>query len=114
MATDCIFCSIVQGVSPAERIFENEALFVIPDLNPKAPIHLLVIPKEHIPSLVQTTGQQDQLLGQLLAAARVVAASRGLDTSGYKVVLNVGQAGGQVIPHLHLHVLGGQDVSGVT
>jgi len=108
MPTDCVFCSIADKSLASEIIYESEEILVIPDIKPRAPIHMLVIPKKHIDSLVSLADLEIGLLGKLLDVARRSAAKRGLDSSGYKVVINVGSDGGQVVPHLHLHVLGGK------
>jgi histidine triad (HIT) family protein len=113
MEPNCAFCKIVTGELPGERFIENDSAVAFPSIDPKAPVHLLVVPKEHIASLA-AANHQERLLGSLLETVRQVAEKAGIQDSGYKVVINVGKNGGQSIPHLHLHVLGGTDVSGMT
>jgi histidine triad (HIT) family protein len=105
MSTDCIFCKIAAGTIPANRLYEDDDVLVFPDLNPQAPAHLLVIPKEHLTSLAHATPAHEELLGRLLSAAAEVARQQGLD-NGYRIVINTGSDGGQTVSHLHLHVLG--------
>ena len=102
---DCLFCNIAAGKITSDVIYENEALKVFKDIHPKAPIHYLVIPKVHIQSIADLEDTHSDVLAQLIYAAKRVAADAGL--KGYKLVFNVGREGGQVIDHLHLHLLGG-------
>lgn len=103
---DCLFCKIILKEIPAEVVFENEFALAFKDIHPKSPIHVLLVPKVHVDSL--SVASQDVLtLGRLLSLADKVALSLGL-SSGYKVVINNGPEGGQVVPHLHLHILGGK------
>jgi histidine triad (HIT) family protein len=110
MSTDCIFCKIVDGTIPAKRLYEDDETLAFADLNPQAPTHLLVIPKQHITSLADATPEHQRLLGQLLSAAAEVARRQGLD-NGYRIVINTGADGGQTVGHLHLHVLGGRHMN---
>ena len=102
----CIFCKIVRGEVPATFLLRHPEAVAIRDANPQAPDHVLVIPTDHIPSLVDSVDAA--LLGQLLVMAREVARAVNIDHGGYRVVLNHGDHGGQTVPHLHLHVLGGR------
>ncbi len=106
---DCLFCSIGSGEVAADKIFEDDAVMAFRDIHPKAPIHILVIPKRHIDSLAGISDSDHLLLGRLLATVSHVAADLGL--SGYKTVINTGRDGGQVIDHLHVHLLGGKKFS---
>lgn len=103
--TDCIFCDIVEKKQPTEFLFENSELIVINDIHPAAPVHLLVLPKEHIESVIALNDNHKDLVSRLIYVARDMAKKKEL--SGYKLVFNVGKNGGQVIPHIHLHLLGG-------
>ena len=103
--TDCVFCAIATGAIPAEIVAESEAWIAFRDLQPQAPVHVLVIPREHVPSLAALSS--GGLGGELLLACAEVACSEGLD-DGYRVVTNTGDDGGQAVPHLHFHVLGGR------
>lgn len=107
MAQDCIFCKIVAGEIPSSKVYEDENVLAFRDINPLAPVHVLVIPKRHLASVAELD-PADPLLGQLMDAIHKVAAATGLTESGYRVVTNVGKDSGQVVFHLHLHVLGGQ------
>ena len=107
---DCIFCNIAQKNVASEFLYENERLIVIRDILPKAPVHLLVISKEHIPSVSKMTAEQQGLVGEMVFTAKQMAEQFGVSETGYKLVYNVGRDGGQVIPHLHLHLLGGKNL----
>ncbi|MBI3420850.1 MAG: HIT domain-containing protein [Candidatus Sungbacteria bacterium] len=101
----CIFCDIVSGAAPSKTLYENEHVQVFQNIHPQAPFHALVIPKEHLESISQLRDSHCSMVGELILAAQRIAAGAGL--KGYKLVFNVGREGGQVIDHLHLHVLGG-------
>ena len=102
---DCVFCKIVHGDIPTEKIYEDEDIIAFYDLHPKAPMHLLLIPKQHITSLFATTAKDVILLGKLIALAPQLAKAHGLE-HGFKTSINTGKAGGQEIDHLHIHVYG--------
>ena len=104
---DCIFCKIINNEIQSETVFENEYVKVIKDINPKAPVHLLIIPKgeSHIPSIKEVTIEDKEILMQMILSAKKVAEDKNL--KGYKLIFNVGREGGQMIDHLHLHLLGG-------
>jgi histidine triad (HIT) family protein len=103
----CVFCKIVAGEIPSRKIFEDDRVVAFHDLSAQAPTHFLVIPKRHIESLAETTAEDEPLLGYLTATAARIAAELNL-TAGYRIVTNTGGQGGQTVPHLHLHVLGGR------
>lgn len=106
---DCIFCKIANGEIPSEKLYENEHVLAFADLSPKAPVHILVIPKRHIQSAAQLSEQDGPLLGQMFEAAAKVAEQQGL-AQGYRLVINTGEHGGQTVPHLHIHILGGRQM----
>lgn len=108
---ECIFCRIANGKAPAEVLFQDERALVIRDINPIAPIHLLVIPKRHITSLNDAHPADEADLGYLFLLARQTAEEAGVDLSGYRLVLNTGPDAGQSVQHLHLHLLGGRRLS---
>jgi len=108
MTNDCIFCRIVDGQAPAKIVFEDETLVAFEDLNPQAPVHLLVVPRRHLPSLKEASAEDEPLLGHLLTVAATLARERGLETKGYRTVINNGSGAGQSVFHLHVHVLGGR------
>jgi histidine triad (HIT) family protein len=112
MATnsDCLFCKIAAGTIPVTRLFENEQLLAFPDIHPQAPVHILIIPKQHFASLAHTTPSDTRLLGHLLTAAAEVAQQQGL-AKGYRLVINTGPDGGQTVSHLHVHLLGGRHMN---
>jgi len=105
---DCLFCKIVNREIPSEIVYEDERILAFKDINPLAPVHVLIIPKQHTADLNETTAQDEALLGHLLAVAKDLAHTLGIAQTGYRVVTNVGKDGGQVIKHLHFHLLGGQ------
>jgi histidine triad (HIT) family protein len=107
MSSGCLFCKIVTGLIPTERVYEDEACIAFPDINPQALTHVLVVPKEHVGSLAEAGPEHTALLGRLLSSAAEVARQLKLER-GYRVVINTGAEGGQTVSHLHLHVLGGR------
>jgi histidine triad (HIT) family protein len=102
----CIFCRIVAGEIPARKAYEDDELLVFHDIHPAAPVHLLVIPKLHLPSLLEATPAHEGLLGRMLLLAPRVARETGA-TNGFKTVFNTGTDGGQEVAHVHMHVMGG-------
>lgn len=107
MAANCLFCKIVAGAIPAKRIFEDEQSLAFADIHPQAPVHLLVIPKEHVESHAHALAEHTALVGHLMAVAGELARSEGLK-NGYRLVINTGEDGGQTVGHLHVHLLGGR------
>ena len=105
--SDCIFCKIVSGDIPAEKVFENEHVVAFKDLNPVAPYHALVIPKKHIATMNDIQPEDAGLLGQMYLAAGQMAADAGFADDGYRAVMNCNADAGQTVFHIHLHVLGG-------
>jgi len=108
--TDCIFCKIARGEIPAKKLFEDDDLVAFDDINPAAPVHFLVIPKRHVETLDDVTAEHGPLLGRMLVAAARLAREKGVSEAGYRQVINCRKAAGQVVFHLHLHVLGGRDM----
>lgn len=104
----CLFCKIVAGEIPADLVYQGERLVAFRDIAPQAPVHVLVIPKEHVSSLDTVDDVHTDLLAELLLAAREIARAEGIARDGYRCVVNTGDDGGQVVHHLHLHVLGGR------
>ena len=105
---DCVFCNIINKTIESEIEFENGNLIVIRDILPKAPVHLLVIPKKHIQGIGSLAEGDEALAGEMIFIAKEMATKFGVAETGYKLLFNVGRDGGQVIPHLHLHVMGGK------
>jgi len=112
MKEECVFCRIVAGELPSDMVYQDEAFVAFRDISPQAPKHVLVIPRAHIKSLADLTAAQEGLAGRLLILAKKLAEREGISTSGYRIVINCGSEGGQVVPHLHLHLLGGRKLSG--
>ena len=106
---DCIFCKIAAGAIPSKKVREDDALLAFHDIDPKAPTHILVIPKKHLASLADAKADDAALLGRLLLAVAEIAQEQGLG-QGYRVVLSTGPEGGQTVDHLHLHLLGGRQM----
>jgi histidine triad (HIT) family protein len=107
----CLFCNIVAGKTPAQLVFDNEHVVAFKDIRPVAPVHALVIPKEHITGIHDATSEQAATLGQVLLAARTVAEQLGLADGGYRLVINQGPNAGQSVFHLHCHVIGGRPMA---
>ncbi|MGX8794660.1 histidine triad nucleotide-binding protein [Fusibacter sp. JL298sf-3] len=107
---DCLFCKIVNGEIPSKIVYENDILLAFEDIDPKAPHHVLLIPKKHIGSLNEADASDLALLGRMQLAVREVAECLGVDASGYRLVTNVGEDGGQTVGHLHYHLLGGRSL----
>ncbi|OHA51189.1 MAG: histidine triad nucleotide-binding protein [Candidatus Terrybacteria bacterium RIFCSPLOWO2_01_FULL_40_23] len=103
----CIFCSIVSGEQKADVILSEAEYVAFNDIRPKAPVHILIVPKKHIASVAEIKEDDVLLMGQLINGAKKLAVQAGVENSGYKLVFNVGHGGGQVIDHIHLHLLGG-------
>ncbi len=108
MQQDCLFCKIANGKTDTEFLFENDNVVVFRDINPHAPVHLLIVPKRHIRSVNDLVDTDDQILAELIMVAKDMAAKEGVAESGYKLLYNVEKGGGQVIFHLHLHLMGGR------
>jgi len=108
---NCIFCQIVAGKVPSEILYQDEEVIVFRDINPQASVHLLIISRSHIPSVAQLSGEQLPLIGHMVNTANELAKKEGIAESGYRLVINCGKEGGQLVPHLHLHLLGGRKLS---
>ncbi len=104
----CAFCQIVSGEKPARLVYQDEECVAFRDINPKAPVHILVVPRKHIASLNENLREDETLLGHLLAAAARVAKEERIHGSGYRIVINTNAEAGQTVFHLHLHLLGGR------
>lgn len=110
----CLFCQIIAKDIPAKIALETEHVLVMHDIAPKAKVHVLVLPKQHLESFNDITTEQQSLMGELAMAVKQVTVQLGIAESGYKVVINNGRDGGQAVLHLHWHVLGGERIAGVT
>jgi len=109
--TDCLFCNIINGDVPSSMIYEDERVLVFKDIAPKAEVHLLAIPREHIESLNSLTAEHDELIGYMARLLAKLAKEQGLDT-GFRTIINTGKGGGQIVFHLHMHLLGGPSLPG--
>lgn len=105
---DCLFCKMVEGDIPTDPLYDDDLVFAIRDINPRAPVHFMVIPKEHIPTAREIKGEHGPLLARLFTTAVQVAKEEGIGESGYRLAFNVGDDAGMTIRHLHLHCLGGR------
>jgi histidine triad (HIT) family protein len=111
MSDDCLFCKIIAGEVPSNKVYEDSDVFAFEDINPGAPTHILVIPKKHLRDITAAGEQDSELLGKLLLTGNNIAAEQGLTEGGFRYVINTGQDGGQTVLHLHLHLLGGRRLS---
>ena len=109
--SDCLFCKIIEGDIPADKVYEDEHVLVFKDINPKADVHLLMIPKTHVASLDEVSGEHDAVLIHMMHTLPRLAKEQGLD-DGFRTIINTGKGGGQVVFHLHVHLLGGADLPG--
>ena len=109
--SDDLFLKIIRREIPADIVYESDRVLAFRDIQPQAPVHVLIIPKQHIASLNDVQSTQHEVLGELFTAARQVAEEEGISEGGYRVVMNCGDAAGQAVMHIHLHLLGGRDMS---
>jgi histidine triad (HIT) family protein len=107
MGKDCIFCQIARGQTETELLYQSDTLVVFKDINPHAPVHLLLVPKKHIRSVNDITEADQEILAELIMVAKEMASEHGVARSGYKLLYNVEKGGGQFVFHLHLHLIGG-------
>jgi len=108
---DCVFCRIVAGEIPADIVYQDKALLAFRDINPQAPTHILIIPKSHIASLADITAKHQALMGRIILLARDLAETEGISDRGYRLSVSTGADGGQLVPHVHFHLLGGRKLS---
>jgi len=108
MAEECIFCRIVAGEVPSDIVYKDEDFLAFRDISPQAPTHVLIIPKTHIASSAELAERQQGLVGRLIIIAKNLAEKEGVAERGYRLVINCGPDGGQVVPHLHIHLIGGK------
>ncbi len=105
---DCLFCKIINGEIPSAKVYEDEKVYAFRDIEPQAPVHILIIPKEHIASANELTEENASVVGHIFAVAAKIAKDEGIAEGGYRIVNNCGQDGGQTVGHLHFHMLGGR------
>ncbi len=106
--SDCLFCKIIEGEIPCDRVYENDQVIAFRDVNPQAPTHILVIPRKHISTVNDLTADDKNIVGEMLLAAQAVAKQEGIEESGYRLVMNCNEGAGQTVFHIHLHILGGR------
>lgn len=107
MKENCIFCKIIKGEIPSNKVYEDDELLAFYDINPATPIHILVIPKKHIDSLVKLEKEDEALIGKIYGVINKIAEDKGFKEEGYRVIVNCGENGGQEVMHLHFHILAG-------
>ena len=108
---ECVFCRIIAGEIPSDIIYQDDSVIAIRDINPQAPTHILIIPKYHISSLAELNQEESALAAHLIMLSNELSIKEGISEKGYRVVINSGHEGGQVVPHLHVHLLGGRRLS---
>jgi histidine triad (HIT) family protein len=111
MVEECLFCRIAAGEVPSDIVYQDEEFLAFRDINPQAPKHILIIPRTHIASLAELTAKHQGLIGRMIILAKNLAKKEGLAERGYRLAINYGPEGGQVIPHLHLHLIGGRKLN---
>ncbi len=109
--SDCLFCKIAQGEIKSDFVFKSEEIVAFRDINPKAPVHILIIPKKHISKISDISENEQQLVGKMIGIANKIAIKEKIDKDGYRLVFNCGQNGGQEVYHIHLHLLGGRKMN---
>ena len=109
---DCIFCSIINGKVPSDLLYKDDDLVAFNDINPKVKVHVLIVPRKHITSVNTTNKVDESLLGKMILAAKNVAIQLGVKETGYRLVINVGEHAGQIVHHLHMHLMGGEKLEG--
>ena len=108
MSTDCIFCKIIAKEIPGEHLYHDDLVTAFRDIQPATPIHILIVPNKHIPSMNEATVEDEALLGHMLLVAQKLAHEEGIAENGYRLTINTGVDGGQVVYHIHLHLMGGK------
>ncbi|MBN2333215.1 MAG: histidine triad nucleotide-binding protein [Deltaproteobacteria bacterium] len=110
--SDCLFCNIIARTIPADIVYENEHLLAFKDINPKAPIHLLIVPKKHYPTLNDIPDEEMEIVGEVHKAVKMLARQFDVAESGYRTLVNTNKEGGQVVFHVHYHLIGGRQLRG--
>ncbi len=105
---DCAFCKIIAGEMPGDIIYEDEEIVAFHDINPQGPVHVLIVPRKHIDSVLDLSAEDRELVGAMLLRARDIAKKLGVDEKGFRLVINTGKYAGQAVYHLHLHLIGGR------
>lgn len=105
---DCVFCKIVRGEIPCSKVYEDDQVLAFDDIEPVAPVHVIIVPREHIATIMDVDGRNSSVAGDLMSAAQKVAGIKNISDSGFRTVINCNAEGGQIVFHLHMHVLGGR------
>jgi len=108
--SNCIFCKIINGEIPCSKVYEDEKVLAFKDINPEAPVHILVIPKQHIQSILDLNENNISITADIFNAINIIVKQSGIDKDGFRVVANTGSNGGQTVAHLHYHILGGRSL----
>ena len=108
---DCLFCKIIAGDIPSTKVYENEHVYAFRDINPQAPVHVLVVPKKHMANVSELAGEDDALIAHLIRTATKIAAEKGIDATGFRLITNCGKDARQSVSHMHIHLLGGGELS---
>lgn len=108
--SDCIFCKIINGEIPSEKLYEDDKVLAFNDINPEAPVHFLVIPKKHIKNINEITEEDSVIIAHVFKVIKKITQDLGISEDGYRVVTNIGQNGGQTVDHMHFHILGGRNL----
>ena len=106
--SDCLFCKILDGEIPCDRVYEDDHVIAFRDMNPQAPTHILVIPRKHISTVNDLTADDKNIVGEMMLAAQAIAKQEGIEESGYRLIMNCNEGAGQTVFHIHLHILGGR------
>ena len=106
---DCLFCKIIAGEIPSKKAYEDELVYAFHDIDPQAPVHILIIPKQHVKSADEITAENSSVVAHIFEVAALLAKENGISEDGYRIVTNVGEAGGQTVKHLHFHLMGGRN-----
>ncbi len=111
MKEDCIFCKIIEGAIATDKVYEDENIVAFNDVNPQAPVHIIIIPKKHIEKLSDLTQEDSLLIGEMIIKATYIASEKGIESSGYRLIFNCNKDAGQTVFHIHLHLIGGRKFS---
>ena len=106
--SDCLFCKILDGEIPCDRVYEDDHVIAFRDMNPQAPTHILVIPRKHISTVNDLTVDDKNIVGEMMLAAQAIAKQEGIEDDGYRLIMNCNEGAGQTVFHIHLHILGGR------
>ena len=107
---DCLFCKIAAGEIPSTKVYEDDLVYAFRDIEPQAPVHILIIPKQHISSVNEINDENCAIVGHIFKVAAEIAKNEGISEDGYRIVTNIGENGGQTVKHLHYHMLGGRSL----